>query len=60
MYIKYNVSTVDLQTSHMVDDIDIVFYQHKFIQHCFIYIIIILFYTFVNGIPYLRFITILY
>ena len=34
-----------LQTSYKVDDIDIVFYIHKFIQHFFIqYTIIILFY----------------
>ena len=37
------IVTDTLQTARKVDDIDIVFYIHTFIQHCFIYTIIILF-----------------
>ena len=43
MYTKYNVNIVDY--------IDIVFYLHNFIQHCFIYTIIVLFYTIVKWNP---------
>ena len=54
------IVTDTLQTSHKVDYIDIVFCIRNFIQHCFIYTIITLFYTTVNVIPYIRFITTLY
>ena len=49
LQVRYITDT--LQTSHKVDNIDIVFYLYKFIQHCFIYTIIILFYTIVKWDP---------
>ena len=45
------IVTDTLQTSYKVDDIDTVFYLHNFIQHCFIYTIIVLFHTIVKCDP---------
>ena len=45
------IVTDTLQTSYKVDSIDIVFYLHNFIQHCFIYTITVLFYSIVKWDP---------